>query len=167
MPDADDRGHLFGSSDHADSAGFPWEGRRFHENAASGDDGSADPALLAALNAFAALNAHPSAPDPAEPSGGAAAVHGPAHQDAVIDAFRRARLLVPLLAHAGELGETPEGHLVDKTQELSIATVQAPDGRAVLPAFTSVQALSAWNPQARPVPAVGPRIALAAASEGT
>jgi hypothetical protein len=37
----------------------------------------------------------------------------------------------------------------------------------VLPAFTSVETLAAWDPKARPVPAAGPRIALAAASEET
>ncbi|NNC13375.1 SseB family protein [Planctomonas sp. JC2975] len=157
MPDADpstgavgggehrDR-HLFGSTDRADSAGLPWEGRHFEQNTATDDDGSADPALLKALTDFA---------------------DGRADAAQVVEAVRAARLLVPLLAHAGELGETPEGHLVDKTQELSIATVQAPDGRAVLPAFTSVTTMSAWNQKARPVPAVGPRIALAAASEET
>ena len=35
-----------------DSAGVPWEGRRFEQNRHSGDDGSADPQLLAALRAF-------------------------------------------------------------------------------------------------------------------
>lgn len=156
MPDADDgmpagdasraHAHLFGSDDRADSAGFPWQGRRFEPNPASSDDGSPDAGLVAALTAFAS---------------------GSGDVVAVIDAVRSARLLVPLLAHAGEVGETPDGHLVDKTQELSIATVRAPDGRAVLPAFSSVQTMSAWNPLARPVPAVGPRIALAAASEQT
>ena len=38
----------------ADSAGVPWEGRRFESNPHSADDGSADPALLAALEAFRA-----------------------------------------------------------------------------------------------------------------
>jgi hypothetical protein len=37
----------------------------------------------------------------------------------------------------------------------------------VLPAFTSVQALAAWNPAARPIPVAAPRIALAAVAEGT
>ncbi|MHA7986964.1 SseB family protein [Rathayibacter sp. CAU 1779] len=158
MPDADphanasgDGGtrrdaHLFGSTDRADSAGLPWEGRHFEQNAATDDDGSADPALLRALTDF---------------------VDGRADAAQVVEAVRAARLLVPLLAHAGELGESADGHLVDKTQELSIATVEAPDGRAVLPAFTSVSTMSGWNPKARPVPAVGPRIALAAASEHT
>ena len=150
MPGAepgDSRGaHRFGSSDRADSAGFPWEGRRFEHDADTSDDGSADPALLAALTEFST---------------------GSDDQVPVVEAVRGARLLVPLLAHAGELGETPDGRTVDKTQELSIATVRAPDGRAVLPAFSSVQTMSAWNPRARPVPAVGPRIALAAAGEQT
>lgn len=138
--------HLFGSSETADSAGVPWEGRRFEHAASSGDDGAADPDLLAALHAFA---------------------RGTATASDVVEAVRGARMLVPLLAHAGETGETPDGRLVDKTQELSIATVAAPDGRAVLPAFTSVAALTSWNATARPVPAAGPRVALAAASEQT
>jgi hypothetical protein len=130
----------------ADSAGQPWAGRSFTPNTAAGDDGSADAALLAALTGFQA--------------GSATAVD-------VVEAVRGARLLIPLLAHAGELGTAPDGHLVDKTQELSIVTVSGPDGRKVLPAFSSVQTLSAWNPRARPVPAAGPRVALAAASEET
>jgi hypothetical protein len=130
----------------SDSAGQPWAGRSFTPNTAAGDDGSADPALLAALSGF---------------RGGTA---GP---EAVVEAFRSARLLIPLLAHAGDVGTAPDGHLVDKTQELSIVTVAGPDGRKVLPAFTSVQTLAAWDPKARPVPAAGPRIALAAASEQT
>ena len=145
-PATDDHAHLFGSSDHADSAGQPWRGRRFEANQAASDDGSADAALAAALTSFA---------------------EGHGTQSAVIEAFRGARMLVPLLAHAGDVGETSDGHLVDKSQELSITTVSAPDGRAVLPAFTSVQTLTAWNPGARPVPAAGPRVALAAASEQT
>ncbi|HEY0248997.1 MAG TPA: SseB family protein [Gryllotalpicola sp.] len=130
----------------ADSAGQPWAGRSFEPNGAADDDGAADPALLAALDGFRAGTARP---------------------EHVVEAFRRARLLIPLLAHAGDVGVAPSGHAVDKTQELSIVTVAGPDGRKVLPAFTSVATLAAWNPLARPVPAAGPRIALAAASEET
>jgi hypothetical protein len=46
-------------------------------------------------------------------------------------------------------------------------TVAGPDGRAVLPAFTSVDAMRSWNPEARPIPIQASRIALAAAAEGT
>ncbi|WP_298228620.1 SseB family protein [Gryllotalpicola sp.] len=137
---------LFGATADADSAGQPWAGRSFQPNPAAADDGAADPVLLAALTAFAS-----GADDPV----------------AIVEAFRTARLLVPLVAHAGDVGHAPDGHLVDKTQELAIVTVAGPDGRRVLPAFSSVEAMRLWDPKARPVPAAGPRIALAAASEGT
>lgn len=130
----------------ADSAGQPWEGRHFDDNPFGDDDGSAPPALLGALAAFRA---------------------GEAGAEAVVDALRDARLLVPLVAELGEEGENAAGMLVDKTQELSIVTVAGPDGRSVQPVFSSVTALQAWNPQARPVPVDGRRAALAAASEGT
>jgi len=137
-PEADDP--------RADSAGLPWEGRRFEDNPHSGDDGSADPALLSALLAF-----HTGA--------GAAS--------AVVDAYRSARLLIPLVAEKGDHGIGAHGLEVDKTQELSIVTVAAPDGRKVLPVFTSVTTLQRWDATARPVPADGRRTALAAASEDT
>jgi len=79
----------------------------------------------------------------------------------------KSRVLVPLLTHAGDIGETPEGAIVDKTQELSIVTVSGPDGRQVMPAFTSVETMRQWNSEARPIPVPGPQLALAAAEEGT
>ncbi|MCU1526893.1 MAG: hypothetical protein JWP75_656 [Frondihabitans sp.] len=132
----------------ADSAGRPWEGRSFasHDTAYAGDDGSADPRLLEAIHAFQAV----------EVSAGV-----------VLDALRHARLLIPLMAHAGDEGVNEHGVAVDKTQELAIVTVAGPDGRTVLPAFTSVAALSAWDPAARPVPAESRRVAIAAAAEET
>ncbi|MBN9214073.1 MAG: hypothetical protein ABS62_12400 [Microbacterium sp. SCN 70-200] len=133
-------------SPQADSAGVPWEGRSFEANPHAGDDGSADPALLAALTAFAA---------------------GSGTASAVVDAYRNARLLIPLLAEAGDIGVAPSGHAVDKTQELSIVTVAAPDGRRVLPVFTSVAALATWDASARPVPVDGVRTALSAAADDT
>lgn len=139
-------GHRYGSSDAADSAGQPWQGRSFQANPAAGDDGTADPGLLAALVEFAA---------------------GRGSRVAVVDALRTARLLVPLLAEAGDIGVTAEGRRVDKTQELSLVTVEGPGGRSVLPAFTSVDTLRAWNPVARPVPAEATRIALAAGADGS
>lgn len=143
-----ERLHGFAAS-LADSAGQPWEGRHFDENPFGDDDGSAPPALLGALAAFRA---------------------GEVGAEAVVDALRGSRLLIPLIAERGEEGEegeTESGLLVDKTQELSIVTVAGPDGRNVLPVFSSVTAMRAWNPAARPVPADGRRVALAAASEET
>ena len=130
----------------ADSAGVPWEGRSFQANPHSGDDGSADPALWAALTEFRS---------------------GAGDQVAVVDAYRSARLLIPLLAEAGDHGIGPHGLEVDKTQELSIVTVAAPDGRRVLPVFTSVDTMREWDASARPVPADGVRTALAAADDDT
>ncbi len=129
-----------------DSAGQPWEGREFDDNPFGDDDGSAPPALLGALAAFRAGEVGP---------------------EAVVDAVRGVRVLIPLVAELGEEGVSDAGLAVDKTQELSIVTVAAPDGRRVLPVFSSVTAMQAWNPAARPVPAAGLRAALAAASEET
>jgi len=130
----------------ADSAGQPWEGRHFDDNPFGDDDGSAPPALLGALAAFRA---------------------GEVGAEAVVDALRSSRLLIPLVAELGDEGESDAGLRVDKTQELSIVTVAGPDGRTVQPVFSSVTAMTAWNPAARPVPADGRRAALAAAWGGT
>lgn len=138
--------HADGTPAPGDSAGQPWAGRHFDENAFSGDDGSATPALADAVAGFHA------------------ATNGP---EAVVEAFRTARLLIPLVARLGEAGQNAAGLRVDKRQELSIVTVSGPDGRNVLPVFSSVAAMQAWNPKARPVPADGARVALAAVSEQT
>jgi hypothetical protein len=130
----------------ADSAGQPWAGREFDENTFGDDDGSAPEPLLEALAAFRAGDAGP---------------------DAVVDAVRGSRLLIPLVAQLGDSGLNEHGHTVDKSQELAIVTVAGPDGRTVLPVFSSVIAMQRWNPAARPVPADGTRVALAAASEDT
>lgn len=128
-----------------DSAGVPWEGRAFHANPSAGDDGAADPALLAALAAFRA---------------------GDVDAPAVVAALAGARVLVPLVTEAGVEGVSPAGHRVDKTQELALVTVAAADGRPVLPVFSSVETLSGWNPRARPIPVGADRAALAAAADG-
>ncbi|MEB0286587.1 SseB family protein [Cryobacterium sp. 10S3] len=130
----------------ADSAGQPWAGRAFEANDHADDDGSAPLDLLAALARYRDRE-----------SG----------EEAVVDAIRSSRLLIPLVTALGDSGHTDAGLLVDKTQELSVITVAGPDGRNVLPVFTSAEAMAAWNSAARPVPADGIRIALAAAQENT
>ncbi|MGM7679801.1 SseB family protein [Microbacterium sp. A94] len=135
-----------GAETPGDSAGVPWEGRSFESNPHAGDDGSADPALLAALLRFRA---------------------GEGSQVEVVDAFRSARVLIPLIAEKGEEGVGPHGLAVDKTQELSIVTVAAPDGRTVQPVFSSVTAMQKWDTSARPIPVEAVRAALAASSEDT
>ncbi len=130
----------------SDSAGVPFAGRSFHENPGAGDDGSAPARLVDALTRFRAREV------------GVAEVIATLHGE---------RLLIPLVAVRGDEGVGAHGQLVDKTQELSIVTVAGPDGRNVLPAFTSVAALAVWDPAARPIPIDAARVALAAASEGT
>ncbi|WP_431071775.1 SseB family protein [Microbacterium phyllosphaerae] len=135
-----------GAGNRGDSAGVPWEGRSFESNPHAGDDGSADPALLDALLRFRA---------------------GSGAQVEVVDAFRTARVLIPLIAEKGEEGVAPSGLAVDKTQELSIVTVAAPDGRRVQPVFSSVEAMQRWDATARPIPVEATRVALAASAEDT
>lgn len=129
----------------SDSAGVPWEGRSFDSNPFADDDGSANPDLIAALAEFRS--------NPGDPR-------------AVFEAFAKSRLLIPLLADLGESGEGAHGQTVDKSADLSIVTVQTPDGQTGLPVFSSVAAMAVWNKAARPVPADAIRVALAAASEG-
>lgn len=136
----------------ADSAGVPWAGRSFTSNAHADDDGRAPEGLVAALARFHS---------------------GDGGQGDVVAEFGRSRLLIPLLAELGDSSTAPttglgaHGLTVDTSQELSIVTVEGPDGRRVLPVFSSVEAMSRWNPLARPVPADGVRVALAAADDGT
>jgi len=127
-----------------DSAGIPWAGRHFEPTENSDDDGSAPEKLVEAIRRFHA---------------------GELGEADVVDALRESRLLIPLVAHVGVGGLDDQGG--EKTQELSIVTVAGPDGRTVLPAFTSVAAMGRWNPSARPVPATAVRVARAAASEST
>ncbi|MER7999006.1 SseB family protein [Streptomyces sp. NPDC095613] len=112
----------------------------------SDDDGGADPALAAALAAWAA--------DPsAEPE--------------VLAALKGARLLVPVVAVLGEVEEDEDeggraasgeggggrragGLRREKTSDMAVPTLTAGDRRA-LPAFTSTETLARWDPAARPV----------------
>ncbi|KKI18422.1 MULTISPECIES: SseB family protein [unclassified Leucobacter] len=151
-----------------DSAGFPWAGRTFdhHETAFADDDGTTPAETAAAIDAVREAARRTNGVATAGDYWDALAVLADAHADAIA-ALGGQRFLVPMLAEAGDLGVTPEGRTVEKTQELSIVTVAAPDGRTVLPIFSSTETLSAWNPQARPIPVPGVQAAVAAAQEGT
>ncbi|MEU5514443.1 SseB family protein [Streptomyces griseoaurantiacus] len=117
----------------------------------SDDDGSADPALSAALAAWAEDRS----------------AHAP-----VLEALKGARLLVPVVAVLGEVEEVEEveeddeggreasseggggrrvgGLRREKTSDMAVPTLKA-GGRTALPAFTSTAALARWDPAARPV----------------
>ncbi|MFD9602222.1 SseB family protein [Streptomyces sp. NPDC059970] len=95
----------------------------------SDDDGTASPALTAALAAWAEDRK----------------AIGP-----VLEALKGARLLVPVVAVLGEVEEDEKGLRREKTSDMAVPTLQAGDRRA-LPAFTSTGSLARWDPQARPV----------------
>ncbi len=128
----------------SDSAGTPWAGRSFDANNFAQDDGSAPKALMDALLAFR---------------------EGKVNSEAVVDAIRESRLLIPLLAELTESADGAHGQKIDKSADLSIVTVATPDEQNGLPVFTSVAAMQRWNPKARPVPADARRVALAAVVE--
>jgi hypothetical protein len=125
-----------------DSAGVPWAGRTLTSQPFAADDGTADAALAAALAA------------------------GDAEQ--VAAALLAARVFVPVVAVLGDgpAPVGPHGRPVDKSADMAVATLVAPDGRRALPVFSSAAALAGWDATARPVPAEGPRAALSAVQDG-
>ena len=121
-----------------------------------GDQGEGDPALLAALAAYAAE---------------------PGRSPAVVWALSRARVLVPVVAvltEAAEAGAGPGRHRAlhteklrrEKSTDMALVTIAGPDGRRALPVFTSLASLAAWRADARPVPVEAVRAAVSAAAEG-
>lgn len=128
-----------------DSLGQPWTGRTLGPQPFAGDPGDADPALLATLTSHAA---------------------GGSSEQAVLAALAGARLLVPVLASVGEGHPMPDHVRGDAGAEASLPLVAGPDGTTALPAFTSVAAMTAWDPTARPVPVEATRAALSAVDEG-
>lgn len=141
--------HLQGSvGGPADSAGVPWGGRELHSNPFAGDTGEADPALLEALRAVAA--------QPLEPQ---------RHQR-VLGALAGARLYAPILPTVLEQTVDDRGLMHDNSSEMAMVRLTSGDGREATPAFTDIRALTAWHPDARPVPIEAERLGTAAVEEG-
>jgi hypothetical protein len=126
----------------ADSAGVPWAGRTLKPQPFAGDDGRADPRLVAAL------------------AGG--------DEEVLAAALATARVLVPVVAvHGGEPAPAgPNGLAAGRSADMAVATLVGPDGRKALPVFSSLETLRAWDRTARPLAAEGPRAALSAVSDG-
>jgi hypothetical protein len=137
----------------ADSAGIPFEGREFRDHPFAGDDGSCPEGLGRALTDIVGSLA--SGSDDALASSAIG----------LVEALRRDRVLVPLIAEAGDLGTTPEGRTVEKTQELSIVSVAGPSGEPVGVMFSSVDAMTTWRSDARPIPVDAARVAAWALTE--
>jgi type III secretion system (T3SS) SseB-like protein len=95
------------------------------------DEGAADPALAAALEAYAA---------------------DPVWEPEVLAALAEARLLVPVVAELGEAETGADGLVRDKSSDMAAVLMRGADGRSALLAFTSLDAMHRWDPDARPVP---------------
>ena len=79
----------------------------------------------------------------------------PEVEAALMTLVARSRWLVAVVAVASDAGA-----------DTALVTLTAPDGQRALPVFSSVNALAAWDPAARPVPVPADRAAEAAVSEG-
>jgi SseB protein N-terminal domain len=106
------------------------------------DHGGAGPRVAAALAAYLA---------------------GQGSEQAALQALAASRLLVPVIAVLTE-GTTPQHG--DKNSEMVMPTLIGNDGRPAVLAFTSLDALTRWRPDARPVPAEADRVWRAAVADG-
>ncbi|WP_298520022.1 SseB family protein [uncultured Nocardioides sp.] len=121
-------------------------GTRLLAGAGAPDDrGEPDPALTAALSAYGA---------------------DPAREPDVLAALADARLLVPVVAELGESETGADGLVRDKSADLATVLMRGRDGRLALLAFTGLEALHRWDPDARPVPVPARTAALAALQDG-
>jgi SseB protein N-terminal domain len=113
-------------------------GRTLAGAAYPGDDGSPDPQVSAALDAYAA---------------------GRGSEYAALTALAGCRLLVPVVAVLTEAEQGgPRGLRRDKSSEMALPTLIGADGRAALPAFTCMDSLARWRPDARPVPVAAAQV---------
>ena len=120
----------------------------------AGDTGGADPAVAAALAAYAA---------------------GGATEHAVLTAVAASRLLVPVvavLAEANADGPVPPapdsarfGSRSEKETEMALPTLIGNDGRKAVIAFTGSDTVRRWRADARPVPVPAARLWPAVAAE--
>src|SRR6202162_5786970 len=108
-----------------------------------GDRGAADPRVAAALAAYQA---------------------GQGSEQAALAALAAARLLVPVIAVLGSGPATPQHG--DKDSEMVLPTLIGRDGRPAVLAFSGLDALARWRPDARPVPAEADPVWRAAVGDG-
>ena len=106
----------------------------------AGDTGEADPAVTAALAAYAA---------------------GTAAEHAVLTAVAASRLLVPVVAILAEAND--DG--TEKETEMALPTLIGNDGRKAVIAFTGTGTIKRWRADARPVPVPAPSLWPAVAAE--
>ena len=71
---------------------------------------------------------------------------------------------MPVVAAPAEVDTSGE-LAVEKSTDMAAVTLTSPDGQRALPVFSSMAALTRWDPAARPVPVTSARAAQAAVSE--
>ena len=113
-------------------------GRTLAGPALSEDDGSADPALRELLKG------------------------GCGSQEEVLRALSGSRLLVPVMAVADETADDGSG----KSSHMAVVSMINAAGEKGLLAFTGMDSMAAWNPDARPVPVPARAAARAALADG-
>lgn len=89
-----------------------------------------------------------------------------ARHAATLVVVQRTRVLVPVVAMLGEVEYDAEGLARDKTSDMATVLMTGRDGRQALLAFTGLEPLQRWNPEARPVPVALPDAARAALHDG-
>lgn len=122
----------------SDTAGIPFAGREVTSTGFDDDRGEADAALMAALAS--------------------------GDEQAWVAALAESRLLVPIVAAPTDV-DTSGDLAVEKSTDMAVVTLTAPDGTKGLPVFSSLDALAAWDPAARPSPVKASFAAQAAISE--
>lgn len=108
----------------------------------AGDHGDPDPALRAVL---------------------ATAYDGGANYPRAIAALCTARLLLPIVATGDDGSEGPDP---DRHAEMAAVLIQSDAGATAVPVFTGLDALTAWKPDARPVPCTLDDVAATAVETG-
>jgi hypothetical protein len=119
-----------------DTPNTPGDGRTIVGSAFGSDDGSADPALRALLEAKSA---------------------------SARDLLGSARLLVAVIAVADEIDQESGA---DKDSHMAVVSMVNAAGERGLLAFTGLDAMALWDPVARPVPVTGVAAAQAALDDG-
>lgn len=122
-----------------------FQGARIPDPGFAGDAGAVDPALERALAAYA---------------------EDPGRLVDVLGALQGARVLVPVVAVPGEVEVDGAGLAHDKSSDMAAVLLARPDGRRGLLAFSGLDALEAWDAEARPVPVATRLAAQAAVQEG-
>lgn len=80
--------------------------------------------------------------------------------------LQETRVFVPVKAILDSSEIDDHGHQVEKDSHMATVSIQAPDGRKALLAFTSTDAMKEWDDQARPIAAAFATAVAASLDEG-